>query len=37
MKKAILKDEVLEYGEKEDTINYILFIIHRELTGNKLY
>ncbi|MGA7543343.1 MAG: hypothetical protein WBW34_09815 [Nitrososphaeraceae archaeon] len=29
--KAILKDEVLEYGE-EDAIDYILFII-RELTG----
>ena len=33
--KAVLKDEVLEYGEEEDTINYILFII-REGTG-KLY
>ena len=33
--KAILKDEVLEYGEEEDTIDYIIFIIH-ELTG-KLY
>ena len=32
--KTILKDEVLEYRE-EDTIDYILFIIH-ELTG-KLY
>jgi hypothetical protein len=35
MKKAILKDEVLKYGEEEDTIDYILFII-REGTG-KLY
>ncbi len=26
--KAILKDEVLEYGEEEDTIDYILFLIH---------
>ena len=26
--KAVLKDEVLEYGEEEDTIDYILFIIH---------
>ena len=33
--KAILKDEVLEYGEEEDTIDYILFLIH-ESTG-KLY
>jgi len=33
--KAILKDEVLEYGEEEDAIDYILFII-REGTG-KLY
>ena len=33
--KAILKDEVLKYGEEEDTIDYILFII-REGTG-KLY
>ena len=33
--KTLLKDEVLEYGEEEDTIDYILFII-RELTG-KLY
>jgi hypothetical protein len=30
--KSILKDEVLEYGEEEDTIDYILFIIH-EGTG----
>ena len=34
-KNDLLKDEVLMYGEEEDTINYILFII-RELTG-KLY
>ena len=30
--KAILKDEVLEYGEEEETIDYILFLIH-EGTG----
>ena len=35
-KKTLLKDEVLEYGEEEDTIDYILFRV-RELTGNKLY
>jgi hypothetical protein len=29
-KKTLLKDEVLEYGEEEDTMDYILFII-REL------
>ena len=33
--KTLLKDEVLEYGEEEDTIDYVLFRI-RELTG-KLY
>ena len=33
--KTILKDEMLEYGEEEDTIDYILFLI-REGTG-KLY
>ena len=33
--KTLLKDESLEYGEEEDTIDYILFII-REGTG-KLY
>jgi hypothetical protein len=33
--KGILKDEVLKYGEEEDTIDYILFLIH-ESTG-KLY
>ena len=33
--KTLLKDEGLEYGEEEDTIDYILFII-RESTG-KLY
>ena len=33
--KAVLKDEVLEYREEADTIDYILFLIH-ELTG-KLY
>ena len=34
-KEALLNDEVLKYGEEEDTIDYILFII-RELAG-KLY
>ena len=34
-KKAQLKDEVWKYGEVEDTIDYVLFIIC-ELTG-KLY
>jgi hypothetical protein len=33
--KAILKDEVLEYGDEEDTIDYVLFLI-REST-DKLY
>ncbi len=33
--KAVLKDEGLKYGEEEDAIDYILFII-RERTG-KLY
>ena len=33
--KTILKDEMLEYKEEEDTIDYILFLIH-EGTG-KLY
>ena len=33
--KTILKDEVVEYGEEEDAIDYILFRIH-EGTG-KLY
>jgi hypothetical protein len=33
--KTMLKDEGLEYGEEEDAIDYILFII-REGTG-KLY
>ena len=28
--KTILKDEVLKYGEEEDTIDYILFIIKPE-------
>jgi hypothetical protein len=27
--KAVLKDESLEYGEEEDDINYILFIISK--------
>ncbi|MDW3631884.1 MAG: hypothetical protein QOK71_10630 [Nitrososphaeraceae archaeon] len=34
-KKALLKDEVWKYGEEEDTIDYVLFIICK-LTG-KLY
>jgi hypothetical protein len=34
-KQALLKDEVWKYGEEEDTIDYVLFII-REFTG-KLY
>ena len=34
--KTLLKDEVLDTGEEEDTIDYVLFRI-RELTGNKLY
>ena len=33
--KTLPKDEVLEYGEEEDTIDYILFIIY-ESTG-KVY
>ena len=33
--KTLLKDEMLKYREEEDTIDYILFIIH-EGTG-KLY
>ena len=33
--KTLLKDEVVEYGEEEDAIDYVLFII-RESTG-KLY
>ena len=33
--KTLLKDEVLEYGEEEDTIDYVLFRIC-EFTG-KLY
>jgi len=34
-KRAILKDETWKYSEEEDTIDYILFLIH-ESTG-KLY
>jgi hypothetical protein len=34
--KTLLKDEVLEYGEEEESIDYVLFRI-RELTCNKLY
>ena len=34
-KQSLLKDEVLKYGEEEDTIDYVLFII-LEFTG-KLY
>ena len=33
--KTLLKDEVVEYGEEEDAIDYVLVRI-RELTG-KLY
>jgi hypothetical protein len=33
--KAVLKDEMLKYNEKEDTMDYIIFIIN-ESTG-KLY
>ena len=33
--KTLLKDEVVEYGEEEDAIDYVLFRI-REGTG-KLY
>jgi hypothetical protein len=33
--KTLLKDEVVEYGEEEDAIDYVLFRI-RELAG-KLY
>jgi hypothetical protein len=31
-KEALLKDEMLKYSEEEDTIDYILFLIH-EGTG----
>jgi hypothetical protein len=34
-KKALLRDEVWKYGEEEDTIDYVLFII-RELTGKLI-
>jgi len=34
-KQAQLKDEVWKYGEKEDSIDFFLFII-REVTG-RLY
>ena len=34
--KTLLKDEVVEYGEEEDAIDYVLFKIC-EVTGNKLY
>ena len=33
--KAVLKDETLKYREEEDTIDYILFIIHEG--AGKLY
>ena len=33
--KAHLKDEVWKYGEEEDTIDYILFIIHE--STRKVY
>jgi hypothetical protein len=31
--KTLLKDEVLEYGEEEDAIDYLLFIIREWTTG----
>ena len=34
--KALLRDEVSVYRLEENTLDYILFIIH-ELTDNKLY
>ena len=34
--KTLLKDEVLEYREEEDVLDYILFLIH-ESTDTKLY
>ena len=34
-KGALLKDEGWKYGEEEDTIDYIIFII-RELTGKLI-
>ncbi|HEX2409408.1 MAG TPA: hypothetical protein VHJ38_19565, partial [Nitrososphaeraceae archaeon] len=34
-KRALLKDEGWKYGEEEDTIDYIIFII-RELTGKLI-
>jgi hypothetical protein len=34
-KKALLKDDVWKYGEEEDSIDYVLFLI-REVIG-KLY
>ena len=33
--KAVLKDETCKYSEEEDTIDYILFIIHEGTA--KLY
>ena len=33
--KTLLKNEIVEYGEEEDTINYVLFRI-RELTGRLI-
>lgn len=33
--KTLLKDEVLEYGEEEDTIDYVVFRI-REMTGKLI-
>ena len=35
MQKTLLKDETLKYGEEEDAIDYILFII-REGTGKLI-
>jgi hypothetical protein len=36
-KEALLRDEVSIYRLEENTLDYVLFIIRRELTGNKLY
>ena len=33
--KTLLKNEIVEYGEEEDTIDYVLFRI-RELTGRLI-
>lgn len=34
-KRALLKDEGWKYGEEEDTIDYIIFIIHE--ATSKVY